>query len=100
MGRLGALHDPLGEENLNRLLQWLLRWRRGLLPRGEGNGCRAGGRGTTDDGSCGSSADDYFIRKRVWIARETLWLGECGDPLDEEEASPVRSTKEKFCRDW
>ena len=72
-GKAGGVHDPLGEENLNRLLQWLLGWKR-------------------------TGVDVCLPRKRVWIMLETLWLGECDDTSDGEEAGPLGPVKEEHRR--
>ena len=33
--RAGGGFDSLGDDNTTKLLRWLLRWKRGLLPRAE-----------------------------------------------------------------
>ena len=50
--RAGGQGDYLGGEHLAKLLEWLGRWRRGLLPRGHdlGDGRRAGGHDCDDHG--------------------------------------------------
>ena len=107
---------PLGEENLNRLLAWLLQWRRGLLSRGQGDERPAGGghaelrdhddrpepRGDRQvrfalayNGSEGTAKSS---KKRVWIVVESLWLGECGDASDEEFGELELSCERSFAR--
>ena len=45
--KAGGCGGRLGDEHLAKLLEWLCRWRRGLLPRGHDSGAdqRAGGQG-------------------------------------------------------
>ena len=60
-GVAGVCKDILGDENLSKVLSWLLKWRRGLLPRSHDSGAGAGGHG--EDHRCGS---DRGLERVVW----------------------------------
>ena len=78
--KAGGGHDPLGEEALTKLLEWLGRWRRGIFPRAQLVGdCRAGGRPSAED------SELYEVERAVWRWGEALWLWALFTDEDEGE---------------
>ena len=75
--------DGFGDENTTKLLRWLLRWKRGLLPRAEPER-RAGGHEGAEDGP------DTKARV-VWRWGESLWLDVFNSDDEEEDGGTYRA---------
>ena len=87
--------DSIEVENITKLLAWLRRWRRGLLPRvhDSGHGRRAGG-GDGDPlcGALGEARGARPTRRVVWWWGEGLWAS---DSEDEEDFGAVGHAEQR-----
>ncbi|CAE6959396.1 unnamed protein product [Symbiodinium sp. CCMP2592] len=95
--RAGGVWDSWDDANLAKVLEWLRRWKRGLLSRAAGQeddrragGCEPrvheGGRAGEKDGDSGS----YIKKVTVWRWGDVLWLP-ASSSEDEAEDDPRRA---------
>ncbi|CAE7036810.1 unnamed protein product [Symbiodinium sp. CCMP2592] len=95
--RAGGVWDSWDDANLAKVLEWLRRWKRGLLSRAAGQeddrragGCEPrvheGGRAGEKDGDAGS----YIKKVTVWRWGDVLWLP-ASSSEDEAEDDPRRA---------